>query len=155
MSTAHLMRQCHIPASTLSYWVTSGVIRPSVGEPRGQRYDLWWSLDEAVAVRAIKTLRDTGCPMPIVRTVPGMVRDRPRTPGQQLHWDGGAALRWADLNQRRRLGPNSRRAKVAVFIPMDPWFKEAERISKDVDPDVIKGRWRRDTEARPRRGPFE
>ena len=153
--TPRLLERCHLPLSTLNYWVSSEVIRPTPGKPRGQRYVRWWSPEEAAAVRAIKLLRDTGCPMPVARTVLALVEAGPPEPGQHLlYWDGGTDIRWAKRRSaRRRLSTANRRPEVTVYIPISAWLADAADDAEDIDPELLRQQWIDAVNRRPRRMP--
>jgi DNA-binding transcriptional MerR regulator len=156
VATPKLRKRCSLSASTLNYWISSGIVGPSAGKPRGQRYVRWWSLSEATAVRAIKVLRDTGCPMPIVRTVAGLVDAGPDDPGNRLlQWDGGAKLHWVHTQRRRSVSSRQRLARVSVVLPIAAWFSDAADDAEMVDPAEFERQWATAVETRPRRAEVE
>lgn len=80
-----------LPPSTLAYWVRMSVLKPTVsnGLRRSPRY---WSVHDAVAIRAIQQLRHAGAPIDLCRTVPGTVKTLMQTGDLDtvLCWEGGA-----------------------------------------------------------------
>src|SRR5712664_4246016 len=64
-----------IPASTLDYWTRTGLIAPSIHPSTGRRATRWWSLRDLITVRAVRTLRDAGCPLQTLRRAKEVIAD--------------------------------------------------------------------------------
>jgi DNA-binding transcriptional MerR regulator len=88
-STPVVSKLTGIPQSTLSHWVSVGLVTPEVRGPSGRRATRYWSKTDLVAVRAILQLRKKGCPLRIVKKV----RTKLNEEGGDFHdrvlvWDG-------------------------------------------------------------------
>ena len=118
-----------IKPQTLDYWARTGLVTPSVRGSSGRRVPRLWSVKDVVIVRAIKALRDAGCPLPKVRQVKRLVE---QSWGQDLaatvmFWDGQdvLALRaWGDVEST--LSRPGQQVLHLVALPLHHWVIEAE-----------------------------
>ena len=124
ISTIEVLARADLAASTLNYWVDQGHIRPTPIPGMGHRYLRYWTPDEAVAVRAMKVLRDAGCPMTFVANVLDLITLGPGEPDHTLlHWDNHS-LSWASPKAVKRIKVPTELATVAVFLPIFRWKEE-------------------------------
>jgi DNA-binding transcriptional MerR regulator len=118
-----------IKPQTLDYWARTGLVTPSVRGSSGRRVPRLWSVKDVVIVRAIKALRDAGCPLPKVRQVKRLVEEGW---GQDLtstvmFWDGRdvLALRaWGDVESI--LARPGQQVLHLVALPLHHWVTETE-----------------------------
>lgn len=154
--TNALLAQSALAASTLKYWVKQGVVSATVVPPEGQRYPVYWSIPEAVAVRVIKQLRDGGCPMDVVHHVQGKVNEALTwTEPALLYWTGTPPLRIARPADVKKIPKPGKHATHAVFAPVTRWRDDAISIATPVDPDKVRNERAARRNGRPRRAPVE
>jgi DNA-binding transcriptional MerR regulator len=121
-----------IKPQTLDYWARTGLVVASVRPSAGRRVPRLWSVKDVVVVRAIKALRDAGCPLTKVRHVKRLVEE---SWGQDLSatvlfWDGNDVLAvrpWGEVESVfRRPG---QQVLHLVALPLHHWVTEAEERS--------------------------
>lgn len=90
-----------VPPSTLNYWVSTKVVRPSIRGRSGKRATQWWRLQDLIAVRAVKALRDAGCPLQTLRRVQDILESgwQEALGDAVLHWDGVDVLKVGPLGE--------------------------------------------------------
>src|SRR5688572_21269565 len=88
VTTDIVRRHCAVAPSTLRYWVKLGLVGPSVVGPAGKRYAQYWSILDAVTAKAIKALRDVGCPMERLTVVRGLIEASLGKDRLLLYWTG-------------------------------------------------------------------
>lgn len=96
ITTSTLRRLCgNLPTSTLDNWVSAGLVRPSLRASSGKRIERWWSVTDVVTVRAIRGLRDAGCPLRLLKQARRFLRDEwpASITGKLLYWDGSDVFR--------------------------------------------------------------
>jgi len=126
-----------IPSATLDYWARTGLVRPSLVGPEGRRYTRWWSIADVVAVRAVKALREAGCPLQKVRRAQTIVKQmRIGQPVGEvvLFWDGSDVLaleEWGNLVSA--LKHPGQMVLHLVALPVTHWSREAEASAVEVD----------------------
>ncbi len=133
LETRTVCQLVQLAPTTLDYWVRTGLVTPSVRGPSGRRVSRLWSVADVVAVRAIKALREAGCPLQRVREVKGLLEARwgEDLRDYVLYWDGGDVLgidRWGHLRSLV-LQPNQQVLHV-VAIPVDDWRREATELAR-------------------------
>jgi DNA-binding transcriptional MerR regulator len=126
--TPAVCRLTGVAPATLDYWVRANLVAPSVRGSNGRRVTRLWSVGDAVCVRAIKALRDAGCPLQVVRKVKDVLSQlgEDAFKDQILYWDGSDVLgvdRWGELQSLRRR-PRQLMLHV-VAIPIADWAQEA------------------------------
>jgi DNA-binding transcriptional MerR regulator len=82
--------------STLHQWVKDRLVVPTYRAPSGRRATCWWSFRDVVAVRAIKSLRDAGCPMQSIKKVKAMLANEPESFGTRVLWWSGSDIEIVD-----------------------------------------------------------
>jgi len=60
--------------STLHYWIRTGLVKPSVGKPRGRGFTRAFSWKELIALRTAAELRKANVPLQSIRKAIGLVR---------------------------------------------------------------------------------
>jgi DNA-binding transcriptional MerR regulator len=116
--------------STLKYWIRLKIVLPAA-LPTGQRFVRFWRADEAMLVRAVKQLRDGGCPLEVIKS------DLRPTLKPHLRTSAEALLRWngselkivpkaAVKNQPHPTGD----ATHGVYLPIRRWMAEARSEAK-------------------------
>jgi DNA-binding transcriptional MerR regulator len=118
-----------VKPQTLDYWARTGLVVPSVRASAGRRIPRLWSVKDVVIVRAIKALRDAGCPLAKVRRVKRLVED---SWGQDLtatvlFWDGRdvLAVRPSGEVESMLLRPGQQVLHLVV-LPLHHWVTEIE-----------------------------
>lgn len=108
---------------------------------------MWWSIPDVVAVRAVKALREAGCPLQTLRRAQEVIRSwsDEDAGGAILHWDGRDLLRIGAMGDVVSLVQHPGQAVLhVVAIPVGEWHKQLAAIAKPVDV----GRLRRLEQAR-------
>jgi DNA-binding transcriptional MerR regulator len=131
VETPVVCRLAGLSASTLDYWTRTGLVSPSVRGSAGRRVTRRWSVQDAVVVRAVKALRDAGCPMRKLRDAQARLRDdwEPALRGRHLYWDGEDLLRigpWDEVESLVRR-PGQQVFKL-VALPVDAWAEETVAV---------------------------
>jgi DNA-binding transcriptional MerR regulator len=153
--TPEVLARSHLAASTLNYWVDEGVVRATV-RGAGQRYVRYWTVNEAVAVRAVKQLRDAGCPMTTVRTVATLVETGSSDPTHTLLRWNGLDVDWASEDAVTRVPvPRASKSTIAVFIPIRDWQDDAHADVVWIDPAKLQASRVLRRRGRARRAPLE
>lgn len=129
-----------VPPSTLHYWATTGVLEPSLVGSSGRRATRWWSLTDLVAVKAVKALRDAGCPLQTLRkaqeTIEAAADDA--VPESVLYWDGVDLLRISSMGDVESAVQHPGQGVLhLVAIPIGAWFERPEPGS-EVDVEHLK-----------------
>ena len=122
--------------STLEYWVRTGMVSPSIRPSTGKRATRWWSISDVVVVRAIKALRQAGCPLQRVREVKTLIEGTWGEPMESvvLYWDGSDVLgieRWGTVRSAMK-HPGQQMFHV-VALPMDAWRSEVEQSAEAIN----------------------
>jgi DNA-binding transcriptional MerR regulator len=131
-----------VKPQTLDYWARTGLVVPSVRASAGRRIPRLWSVKDVVIVRAIKALRDAGCPLAKVRRVKRLVDE---SWGQDLtatvlFWDGRdvLAVRSSGEVESMLLRPGQQVLHLVV-LPLHHWVTETEHQAV-VRPSSVAGR---------------
>lgn len=129
LETPAILRLAGIPYSTLDYWVRTGLVEPSIRSGSGRRKARLWSISDAVAVKALKQLRDAGAPVRLLVRA----RDRlasewaPSLTSKVLFWDGGDLLRLDEWDNLQSLIREPGQAALhIVALPLARFAAEAE-----------------------------
>lgn len=79
-----------MPSSTLDSWIIKGMCRPSLVPPSGRRAERYWSVRDVVAVRAIRALRQAGCPLSMIQRATLLIERewQAQLSDTVLVWDG-------------------------------------------------------------------
>lgn len=128
-------RLAHLPPSTLDYWVRTRLVTPSLRGSEGKRVERWWTVDEALAVKTVRALRQAGASLQQVRRALRIVADSGTDlNGLVLHWDG------ADLVQLLPDGTIASTMRAPgqtmlfeVVLPVGTWRREMSREALPVD----------------------
>lgn len=133
METPAVCALVGIKQQTLDYWARTGLVEASVRSSTGRRVPRLWSVKDVVIVRAIKALRDAGCPMARVRQVKDLIEDSwgDDLTSNVLYWDGRDVLAvrpWGDV-ESALLRPGQQVLHL-VALPLDHWVSEAEERSR-------------------------
>lgn len=119
-----------VKPQTLDYWARTGLVVPSVRASAGRRVPRLWSVKDVVIVRAIKALRDAGCPLAKVRRVKMLVEE---IWGQDLtatvlFWDGRDVLAvrpWGEVESA--LSRPGQQVLHLVALPLHHWVTETQQ----------------------------
>ena len=88
-STPTISKLSGIPTATLNHWVVTKLITPSVRGPAGKRATRYWNITDLIQVKAIRALRNAGCPLQKLRKLRGLLdRCNDDFSNQKLIWDG-------------------------------------------------------------------
>jgi DNA-binding transcriptional MerR regulator len=68
-STPLVSRLTGIPIATLNHWVATGLIKPSIRGRAGKRATQYWNVTDLIQVKAIRALRNAGCPLQQIKKV--------------------------------------------------------------------------------------
>jgi DNA-binding transcriptional MerR regulator len=148
--TPALCRLAGVKRQTLDHWVKSGLVTASFRGSEGRRRTRWWSINDVVVVRAVRTLREAGCPLQQVKKAKALLDGAGISMSQALlYWDGKDVLsveEWGTVRSMvRRPG---QQVLHVVALPLRHWFAEAR--SKAIPLDVSE--FSVVTSSRPRRG---
>lgn len=154
LETGTVCRLAQVAPTTLDYWVRNGLVVPSVRGPMGRRRTRLWSIADVVAVRAVKALREAGCPLQRVREVKTLLERNwaEDLADYVLYWDGGDVLgvdRWGNLQSLLRQ-PSQQMLLHVVAVPIDDWRSEATGQARDF-PDTVSDPPRRQVARTPTR----
>ena len=133
LETPEVCALAGIKPQTLDYWARTGLVVPSVRGSSGRRVPRLWSVKDVVIVRAIKALRDAGCPLSKVRQVKRLVEE---SWGQDLtatvlFWDGRDVLAvrpWGEVESL--LARPGQTVLHLVALPLHHWVTEAEQRAR-------------------------
>lgn len=143
LSTQTVSRLAGVPSSTLDYWVRLKLVRPSVRPPDGRRVARYWSVQDLVVVRTIRTLRDAGCSLQGVRKVKAVIEDQWQEDLSSVHvyWDGSDVRAVKDWNRVISLldRPNQEVLHL-VSVPVEAWASEATDAAEEIDLAEIRER---------------
>lgn len=129
LDTARVAGLARVNRSTLDYWVRTGLIEPSLRSAPGRRRTRLWTIQEAVVVRAIAELRQSGCPLQQVRRARKKIE---RTwgrlgPDATLAWDGSDVLRVDHEGAvESLLKYPGQQVFRAVALPIAVWRRESK-----------------------------
>ena len=88
-STPAVSKLSGIPTATLNHWVVTGLITPSVRGPAGKRATRYWSTTDLIQVKAVRALRNAGCPLQKLRKLRKLLDScNEGFANQKLIWDG-------------------------------------------------------------------
>lgn len=157
MATPEVVALCGVPASTLASWVSRGLCGPSLVRSGGRRRATqYWSVRDVVTVRAIRTLRDAGCPLAVLTKASQVLRDDwdADLANAVLWWDGDDIItvtpagEVVSLVTQHGQGIFADVAVVHVSCPIASWSHHVDGMLKDRDPiPVDEIRRRRDAAA--------
>jgi DNA-binding transcriptional MerR regulator len=154
LTTQQVSRLADTPVSTLDHWIRTGLVRPSIRPPQGRRVARYWSVQDLVTVRTIRTLRQAGCTLAGVRQVKRVIEAQWSDDLSSVHvyWDGAdvrAVDEWAQLVSL--LEQPGQQVLHLVAIPVETWANEAARAANPIDQSVLRTRRRK----RARRSPVQ
>jgi len=136
VDTPTVCRVTGVPSSTLHAWVRDGLVAPSYRPPTGRRATCWWAYQDVVAVRALKALRQAGCPMQTIKKVKGLLDRESDGFGNRVLWWTGSDIEVVD--SMGEVQSALRRPGQLVFlhflaIQLGDWHKEVvEKSASDV-----------------------
>lgn len=127
IETAVICRLAGVPKSTIDYWVRTGLVTPTVRDNPGHRRSRLWTIEDAVLARAVKVLRDAGCPVRVLKKARGFLEDewKPLLGANHLFWDGTDLFRlgaWSEVESIVR-NPGQQAFRM-VALPVDAWAEE-------------------------------
>lgn len=126
-----------VPASTLNYWERSGLVAPSLRPSSGRRATRWWSITDVITVRAIRALRQAGCPMPMLRKARAEIRRWGEDPGLTdvyMCWTGSDVVvidKWGTV--RSAVSRPGQGILHVVVVPLLKWHEEFADQAEEVD----------------------
>ena len=122
--------------STLHHWVSVGLITPTLRGSEGKRVTRWWSVQDLVAARSIKALRESGCPLQTLRLAQGVLVERweDSVGDAVLIWDGSDLLRIGEMGEVHSLikHPGQGHFRL-VALPVGHWRAATEDRGTEVD----------------------
>jgi DNA-binding transcriptional MerR regulator len=139
--TPAVARIAGVPPSTLNHWARTKLVVPSLIGSRGQRATRWWSMTDLVAVKAIKALRQAGCPLQTLRRVQSRISEQGGDFGNRvLRWTGDDVLvvdGWGDVTSA--VEHPGQLVFQMVAIPLRDWMEEVESSDelRTVDPSRL------------------
>jgi DNA-binding transcriptional MerR regulator len=141
LETKVVCELARLAPTTLDYWVRTGLVTPSVRAPSGRRVPRLWSVGDVVAVRAMKALREAGCPLQRVREVKALLERHweEDLTDYVLYWDGGDILgidRWGRLRSLL-LQPSQQLLLHVVAVPVDHWRDEVAQLAREY-PEAVR-----------------
>ena len=125
-----------VPPSTLNYWVATGIVNPSIRGRGGRRATQWWTLTDLVAVRAVKALRDAGCPLQTLRRAQAVITSswKEGLGDAVLHWDGVDVLRVGEMGEVQSTVRHPGQGVLhLVAVPIGRWQTDLARETETVD----------------------
>lgn len=125
-----------VPPSTLHYWASTGVVKPSLRGSTGKRATRWWSLSDLIAVRAVKALRDAGCPLQTLRKAQSAIADSMEgvVPESVLYWDGVDLLRVGPMGEVSSVVRHPGQGVLhVVAVPIGAWRDEVGPLAETVN----------------------
>jgi DNA-binding transcriptional MerR regulator len=141
--TPDVCRLAEVAPSTLNYWIKQGLVRPTHLESAGKRFPRAWTVEDLVTVRAVKALREAGCPLQRLRRAKDELRRvlGSDLTGVVLYWDGGDVLavdQWGDVYSL--IGQPGQGILHVVAIPLGPWLEVATREARMIDVEEMQAR---------------
>lgn len=161
LATPEVVALCGVPASTLANWVSKGLCTPSLAQSGGrQRATQYWSIRDVVTIKAVRTLRQAGCPLAVLRQASETLADawQRGLNDAVLWWDGEDILTLTpagdvvSLVTRKGQGLFSVAAVVNVSCPVGEWERQLHRSLEGREPLPLSRIRARREEARLRRG---
>lgn len=143
MPTPEVVVLCGVPASTLANWVKRGLCKPSLADSGGRRRATqYWSVRDIVMVRAIRTLRDAGCPLAVLEKASRVLQDdwNSDLANAVLWWDGAdivtvtPAGEVVSLVTQHGQGIFADVAVVHVSCPIAAWSQQITGLLENRDP---------------------
>lgn len=137
MATPEVVALCGVPASTLASWVARGLCQPSLAASGGRRRATqYWSVRDVVMVRAIRTLREAGCPLAVLEKASEVLRGDwdSDLANAVLWWDGAdivtvtLAGEVVSLVTRHGQGIFAEVAVVQVSCPIAAWSQQVNGL---------------------------
>ena len=141
LTTRDVSDLTHVPISTLNSWVKGNHCRPSLLGPAGQRVTRYWHGRDVVVVQAIRTLRNAGCPMQLLKKVKKLVANEWElaSANHSLVYDGNDLLILDSSDSRLISGGRSPGQGLfpltvhVATIPISSWIQVARGLGEDVD----------------------
>jgi len=88
-STPAMSKLSNIPTATLNHWVVTKLVTPSVRGPAGKRATRYWNITDLIQVKAVRALRNAGCPLQKLRKLRKLLDScNEDFANQKLMWDG-------------------------------------------------------------------
>ena len=92
-STPTVSRLSGIPTATINHWAATKLIAPSVRGSTGQRATRYWSTTDLIQIRAVRALRQAGCPLQRLRKIRKLLDGCGNNfANQRLIWNGHDVL---------------------------------------------------------------
>ncbi len=89
LRSSQVWRLLGVAPSTLNYWVQIGLVKPTLRGPQGKRVEYYWSVQDVVAVQAVRALRQAGASLKQVKRVRTIIAAHGGSlSNTRLYWDG-------------------------------------------------------------------
>jgi hypothetical protein len=120
--------------STLNSWATRdpALIQASLADATGRRATRYWSVDDFVLVRVVKSLRQAGCPYEHIERARDLLRESWTDSGDSphLYWNGDDIItidNWDGIESRLRQRGQYLMHHVAT--PLTEWRAHAASVA--------------------------
>ncbi|MGO9180073.1 MAG: MerR family transcriptional regulator [Candidatus Limnocylindrales bacterium] len=140
LETVAVCRLAGVNRSTLDYWVRTGLVSPSLRTSPGRRRTRLWTVRDAVVVRTIAALRESGCALHQVRRARDAVTEQWGSFGSDatLVWTGSDVLRIGPEGEVESLLRRPRQqAFRAVALPLSVWRDQTGAEVLEIGADRI------------------
>lgn len=140
VSTPSVVALTGVPAATLDYWIRTGLVAPSLVPSQGRRSTRWWSVPDVVVVKAVKALREAGCPLQKVRDAK-RVLGQGAEEGVVLYWDGADVLAvepWGDVYSA--IKHPGQQVLHLLALPIHRWQADVAKEVVAIDLAAIRAR---------------
>ena len=132
LGSSDVCRFAGMSLTTLDYWARTGLVEPSVRGSVGRRVERRWSVQDALVVRAIKGLRDAGCPLQRVREAKRLLVEAwsEDLSDHVLVWDGADVLAIDKWGKARSLVKRpDQHVLHFVALPLGAWLSAIEALA--------------------------
>ncbi|MGH9894621.1 MAG: MerR family transcriptional regulator [bacterium] len=135
LETAQVAELAGVPLATLDYWLRTRLVKASIRGSTGRRRTRLWSTQDAVTVRTVKALKDSGAPPRRIKAASKALKEGwGETLGEAvLLVVGRDVLRigpWGEVSSL--VEAPGQQVLVVVALPVGVWRSEAERALRDV-----------------------
>jgi DNA-binding transcriptional MerR regulator len=136
LETRQVAELAGVKLPTLDYWTRTGLVSPSIRGSQGHRITRLWTIQDAVEVRVIKALRDSGCSVKRIRKAKRVLNERwgESLANVVLYWDGRELFSmdaWGRV--KGTLRHPGQLALHLTAMPITRWRREVERYAVEID----------------------